>query len=477
MPHTGENSALHSWVAILRRRWPLVAATALFAIVAAGAAIATRSQTYQASAKLLIVPVSQDDQIYFGTGMFRDAGDPSLTASSAALILHSENVAAQAAVQLPGRTPQAILQDVQVRPTVETNVLAVAASGGSAADAVGLAKAYVRAIMTVRWRVVSLGLRRRIAVLKARPATSQPQIEPLRAALRGGSDPTVVVAQPTTPAIAAAQSPAGLILILGLAGGLFLGALVAFGADALSGRLRDADDACRAFRLSLWGEIVRLPRERRGDGPVAPSRMPSAGRAGYEALAARVARWAPAGESFALVSPSDRDGRTTTAVNLACALARQGRRTALLPLDTELDRKTVADLNAAGVQIFDEGPVPLRDALERARSAAELVVIDGPPVHRGINLVAPPIPTQLLLVVRIGHTRRQDLLAAREMLEEIGARPLAMVLIGTEAGGPGARTASAPARLGGAKRPATRTDEPAARASNGHKSWDPALRP
>jgi capsular polysaccharide biosynthesis protein len=480
MLQTSEGSPFANLATVLRRRWPVVAVVALIAVAAAAGALATRSRSYQATAKLLVVPVSQDDQIYFGTGMLRDAGDPSLTAATTAQILHSENIAKQTAAQLTGMTADSVLQHVEVGPSAESNVLLVTGTAGSSTDAVRLADAYVRSITTVRWHVVSAGLRRRIAALEARPSTSQQQVEPLRAALRNGSDPTLVVTQPAAAAKASAQSPAAVILILALAGGLFLGALVALGLDALTGRVRGADDARRAFRLSLWGEIPTLPRKLRHGGAVAPSRLSPGAIRAFHAAAAHIAHWTSDGGVFALISPSDRDGRTTTAVNVATALAMQGRRAALLSLDTDLDRQIVADLHTAGVELLNDGSVPLRDALERARDVADVVVIDGPPAHRAINLVAEPLSAQLLLVVRVDHTRRQDLVAAREVLEEIGARPLGMVLLGSELPRRKRLDASTPRPAGprAAEKPAAHVGESRPVAVDGGKQpWDPALRP
>ena len=74
----------------LLRQWAAVVLITVIALVASVASVVGRSSSYQATAQLLIVPLSQDDQIYFGTRMLRDAGDPSLTAASAAQVLHTE---------------------------------------------------------------------------------------------------------------------------------------------------------------------------------------------------------------------------------------------------------------------------------------------------------------------------------------------------------------------------------------------------
>ena len=113
-------------------------------------ATASRSRSYEATAQILIVPLSQDNQIYFGTGLLRDAGAPSLTAASAAQVLHSEDIGRATAQAIGhGQTASSVLNRVAVRPTLETNVLAVTASAASRVAATDLAATYVKALVGV----------------------------------------------------------------------------------------------------------------------------------------------------------------------------------------------------------------------------------------------------------------------------------------------------------------------------------------
>jgi uncharacterized protein involved in exopolysaccharide biosynthesis len=225
------------WRAMVRR-WPVVVLIALLALAASLASVVGRGSSYQATAQLLIVPLSQDDQIYFGTGMLRDSGDPSLTAASAAVVLHSDDIARDAAVSLGGGvTPSSVLNHVLVRTSPETNVLQVSATAGSPSDAGRLATAYVNGVMSVRWRLVATDVRRRLAVLTARGVTGgDPRIAALQETLAGGTDPTVQLAQPTSPSVAVPHTSPFVVVTLALLGGLFLGALAALGIDRLTGR-------------------------------------------------------------------------------------------------------------------------------------------------------------------------------------------------------------------------------------------------
>jgi capsular polysaccharide biosynthesis protein len=324
-----------------------------------------------------------------------------------------------------------VLVHVQVVPTLETNVLRVVATADSRARATRLASAYVQSVLVVRWRMVSSALKRRIATLSARPAESGEQVQALQAVLRGGADPTVQIAQPPTSAVASSQTPAALVAILAAIGGLFLGVLVTVGAERLNGRILDAEDARHAFRVSIWGEVPAVRRRLRRGGAIVPSTAPAQVGQVFDALATRIAQSSERQRVFGVTSPSDRDGRTTVSVAIAAALARQGHRTALVNMGAELEDPVDADLRAAGVSVVAarEISAPLNKTLRKIHSEADLIIIDGPPVGRGIELLA-SVSARLLLVVRVEHTRRGVLREAWDVLQEMDARPLGMVVLG-----------------------------------------------
>jgi succinoglycan biosynthesis transport protein ExoP len=414
------------------RRWPAVVLVVLIALAASIVAAASRSSSYQASAQILIVPLSQDNQIYFGTGLLRDAGDPGLTADSAAQVLHTEEIAKATATAVGhGVTPGSVLNRVEVRPSLETNVLAITASAGSRTEATQLATAYVDSVLAIRSQLVATDIKRRIAVLRARgvPATDE-QLAALQATLDSGTDPTVQVAQTTSPAKAATATPAYVVVILALVGGLFIGILAALGIDRLSGRVRDEDDARRDTQLPVWGEIPGVPRGLRRHGPIAPSQLPLPAIKGFHTPAMHLGQASTEDGTIAVISAASGDGRTTTAVNLAVELARQGRSVALMLLADALSEPALKDLDSAGVKVVDSGAVPIAKSLEQAQALADLVVVDGPTVMGQADLVAALVPAQFVLVVRADHTGRQQLSATSEALRELGARPVGIVVLG-----------------------------------------------
>ena len=112
----------------------------------------------------------------------------------------------------------------------------------------------------------------------------------------------------------------------------------------------------------------------------------------FRGLAAHIDQWAPEGGVIALISASEGDGRSTAALGLAAALAA------------------------------------------RKRDRTDIVVIDGPPVTHGTEVSGMGTATDLVLVVRLGHTLRRQLRQARDVLEGMGARPVGLLLVGTGRG-------------------------------------------
>jgi capsular polysaccharide biosynthesis protein len=381
----------------LARRWPIVVGLALIALIAATASVAHRSASYHSTAKLLLNPLPQYDITFIGTGLLRDGGDPGGTAATTAQVLHSRTMAREAGRLLgDGTTPGSVLGAVQVTPAVQTNVLDVVATAGRPARAVRIANSFIGAVQSTRWRTISPQLDRRIAALTARSAQavgggSADQLRALRAARDSGSDPTVQVAQLAGPAVASSRTPAPVVLVLALLGGAFLGALVALGIDRASPRVRDEDDVLLIYPLPVWGRIPQARRRRREQGPLPPAGQGPAAHEAFRTIAAHIDRWAPEGGVIALISAAEGDGRSSAALGLGAALS-------------ELDR------------------------------AHDIEVIDGPPVTHGTELSGMGTATDLVLVVRLGHTSRRQLRQARDVLEGMGARPVGLLLVGTGRG-------------------------------------------
>ncbi len=123
-------------------------------------------------------------------------------------------------------------------------------------------------------------------------------------------------------------------LAFGLA--LFLGLGLAFLLDALDTRVRDPEELADALGLPILGSLPTMPRSLRSNGRVVMLDEPNSADAElYRMLRTSLEVTALQGgcRSIMITSALAQEGKSTTAANLAIALARTGRHVTLVDLD------------------------------------------------------------------------------------------------------------------------------------------------
>lgn len=252
------------------------------------------------------------------------------------------------------------------------------------------------------------------------------------------------------------ERPIWIDLGLGVAIGLVLGLGTALIRDRLSDRLRGRDDFARVLGGTV---LATVPRERRWRDradvrPVLLRSPRSPVAESFRYLRSRLQPVLPGGGTTILVtSAAEREGRTTTAANLATALAFAGRTVILLDADLRsprvhtvfgvtdgpgladvlADRAAVSDvlrdtpvprlrLLTAGRAAADAGDlldsVSLRRIARTLRSRCDVVVIDSAPVLSVSDpIVLAAVSDHILLV---GDQRRSTRAAVSRALAELG---------------------------------------------------------
>jgi succinoglycan biosynthesis transport protein ExoP len=277
----------------------------------------------------------------------------------------------------------------------------------------------------------------------------------------------------TLTVIAAADLPTspigpmkGLTILLAAAAGLLLAACEAYLLEYLDDTLKYPDDVERLFSAPIIGHIFE-----QGDGKNGAVPLNNADDLGQ-----------PIGESFRglrtnieisqasrplktiLVTSADiADGKTSVAANLALSLAQREKDVVLLDVDLrrpsiheffELsndrglvdlisDTATISDVlefkKDKRLAILASGGTPVNPTellsskkmdqiLSTLEEAADVVIIDGPPLIVADSLVMASKVDGVLLVVRPGHTRLSLAQAAAEQIKMSGARMIGVVL-------------------------------------------------
>jgi Mrp family chromosome partitioning ATPase len=442
--------------------------------------VAVRTPTYQASAQLLVSPLPADDQAFVGLPVLRDYGDPTRTVQTAANLITSPPAAQSTAEVLgDGWTRTRVLDSIDVEPQGESNILSVTGHAPSGPAAARLANTYARQVLDVRQAELRRQTEPMLSELTARleaigdsdPVARQELQAQLASVenVRNGSDPTLSLSQtaevPTAPSGA---SPA-IILALALLAGLALGAGTAVLMELLDRRVRDEDEALAIFPLPVLARIPVLRRTLQRARAGEPWVLPPAVREACRTLLLQLNPGRPgAGQAVMVTSASTGDGKTSSAINIAASLAASGSRVILLDLDLrkpDVARRlsvhqpaALPDLLRGGAHLNDLLQTPaslptvsvlatsfregdgvlleplyrrLPEVVEEARTLADYVVIDTPPlgeISDALRLL--PSVDDVVLVVRPGNTDRVGLATTADLLARSQASPTGFLVIG-----------------------------------------------
>ena len=229
------------------RWWPLLLATMVIAIGAAGWAHQRQVPSYTSTARMVVIPLPQWDETFLGTDLVRDSGDATRTAPTLATELKSGHYQEAAARFLGGDwTRQSVGDAVRIAATGETNIVEIVARASDPDTASRLASGFVDAAMADRWQTISTQLDSRIAALREgglAAAGDQQGDNPAAAELAGrlrtlsivrasGADPTLRIG-PASPAMPESQMSLPVTMALAALGGLFVGLLAATGIEVL----------------------------------------------------------------------------------------------------------------------------------------------------------------------------------------------------------------------------------------------------
>ena len=197
-------------------------------------------------------------------------------------------------------------------------------------------------------------------------------------------------------------------LVLGLA----LGVGVAYGVEYLDDTVKLPDDVTRRLKLPLLGLV---PSVGSGKLPVLTGPVPHDFGEAFRSLRTSLVftNGSPGNRTIAVTSTQPLEGKTTTACNLAVALALGGARVMLIDADMRRPglHRTIGLPNEIGLSHVLTGQARVREAVQRTTEANLFVMTAG---H------VPPNPSELLSSERM-----------RQLIANLEAGPFDWVIIDT----------------------------------------------
>jgi capsular exopolysaccharide synthesis family protein len=454
---------------------PMIVVVVMLAAFAGSIAwLAHRTTNYKATADILFTPVPSDNNGANGLPVLRDSSDPTRLSQTASSLLHTPQAAGLAAISMGrGWTPTRVWEKITVQPQGQSNIISVSGESTSARTAQQLADIFATSSLNARRAL----LRNEVAGLKAETEEPTPagdivtqERHALLASLIAGQDPNFSLAQsaalPSTPT----GTPAWLVILLALVAGFALASGAAVLTEMASDRIRQSDELLDLYPLPALAYVPNLPRRVRASTNGKPAPMPIAVREAYRMIRVQLDTDARPDEEGArlilITSGSSGDGKTTSAISIATALAEADHRVILMDLDLRkpdlgsvlrvdggpgitslLDEPSrlslaLAQGNVPRLSVLPAGPEASEDLLRpviarmpemiaQLREMADYVVIDTPPlgeVSDAYQLL--PFVDEVIVVARPTNTRRASFQFMRDLLARANRTPLGMIIVG-----------------------------------------------
>ncbi len=467
---SGQGIQLVDYARAIKRRWPIVLMVTLVVVAAALTVSLAGEKKYDASADLLFG--GQDSVQQLVTPDAGDVRDPERELNNDVQLITLETIAEGVRRRLNlDMSAVELLEQVETETSTTSDIVTVVIRDTDPRRAAAIANAYVEEYVEFRRRSARQNLTAAAELAESRLAALSPeeqQTEEARqlrarkreleitAALQTGG--VEVIRRASVPQGASRPRPK-LAFALGVVLGLLLGVALALALEFADRRLKDEESIEEIFELPIIAAIPPPPRRGVDD---------HLQREAYGILAAGVRLGSTADSQVVMVtSPSPEDGKTSVSLGLARALARIGVRVILIEAD--LRRPSVArytglsqpggltalldgraphlaheltwlDANSMRPVTLDDlkeglsfavltaGTVPphpqrllarpqMAAALETARSLADVVIVDTPPIGN-VNdpMTLSRFVDAVVVVARLNKTTKD---AARRALRSL----------------------------------------------------------
>ena len=454
-----------------RRKWLFLAIA--IAVPAATYAVTTRiHKTYQASILMQVQAPAVDTTLFNSQASVPT--DQSVEIASR--LIETTGVAQAAAQQLSPPRPSAgaLLGALTLNPDPTTGFITITASAGTPQRAADIANAFGSAITTTRTQeavnLVNQAISRALAQLNALPKNAviarrqlSGQVQRLRA-LRAAQGSNAQIIEPAVPPSAPSSPRPVRATALGLVIGLLLAFLAVALAEMLDRRVRSADDLEELTGLPVLATVPRAAF--RGVETFASAEAFRNLRTSltYFNIDRKL-------DCVAIASPSQGDGKTLVALELAKACARAGLDVVLVDADLRspdlakrldiepsgglvdvlvghsLGSETLSEINVGAIgegrlRVLPTGKTPpnpsellaserMRSVLDQLIEQCDIVIVDTSPllpVRDALPLVERA--SGAVLVVRLGETSRDAIHEVQRIITAAHGSTLGVVATG-----------------------------------------------
>jgi tyrosine-protein kinase len=471
---SNERQGVVRYLEALRRHWRLITLLVVIAVTAAAAYSYTTEKEYEASADILIQPISASDENYQGFTLFRQTFDGSSVVVTAARVINSPAVRRSALARLGSDRDNV---SISVEPLGQANIVSIVTKAPDPEQAARAANAFAAYAVQNRTDVYQKELQEKISLLQRRIAsipaaqrqgnfeyaTLQQNLANYRTQI-GSPDPTLqVLTEARTPSSPTWPRPK-LSIAAALFAALLLGGGIAVLLEFANPRLSREEELQLHHRLPILARIPRLSRKVARGYLTGRTPLPGGAWKAYRVLRASLANAGPNGgypRSILVTSATPGDAKTTTAVNLAITFAASNMRVVLVDGDVHRPMissffNIVAHRDGFIRMLAERGTLdttlvqtPLhprlklllsthqggghgylnttrfRRVLNQLYKEADVVVIDSPPLTEVAEVLEMADEVEAVLIaVHLGHTNRQKLNELREMLARRGVTPV-----------------------------------------------------